>query len=273
MSYKTILLGLLAADPRNEVKIQTTVNLAASHGEHVSALYMILPFNIPVYASVPIPYDFAERYYADEEAAAKPVIEAFEAAIKAQGDVTGDIRTSRTLPFDALRDNASFADLIVLGQPHDDRYEPATDSLIGDISLSSGLPVLAVPRVGEYPSVGKNVLVAWTRQRESTRALREALPLLETAERVLVMRANAPDDGLDAEIGTYLARHDVQVEIKDVTVKDISVGDAILNTVSDEGCDLVVMGAYGHSRVREYAFGGATRDILRHMTVPILFAH
>ena len=66
---------------------------------------------------------------------------------------------------------------------------------------------------------------------------------------------------------------DIKVDIKDVTVNDISIADAILNTVSDESCDLIAMGAYGHSRMREYAFGGVTRDILRHMTVPTLFAH
>jgi nucleotide-binding universal stress UspA family protein len=273
MSYKTILLGLVAGDQRNEARITTTISLAASQGAHVTAIYLIPPFNIPVYASVPIPTDIADRYYAEEEAEAEPVIAAFEAALKAQGDVTGEIRISRTLPLDVLQDSASFADLIVLGQPHEDGYEPATDSLIGDISLSAGLPVLAVPRVGDYDSIGKNILVAWTRRRESTRALREALPLLEGAERVLVLRANAPDDGRDNDIGAYLARHDVKVDIKDVTVKDISVADAILNTVADEGCDLIVMGAYGHSRVREYAFGGVTRDILRHMTAPTLFAH
>ena len=70
------------------------------------------------------------------------------------------------------------ADLIVLGQPHEEGYEPATDSLIGDIALSAGLPVLAVPRVGQYDTVGKNILLAWTRRRESTRVVREALPLL-----------------------------------------------------------------------------------------------
>lgn len=273
MSYKTILLGLVAGDQRNEARIHTTMGFAASQGAHVTALYMIPPFNIPVYAAVPIPSDIADQYYADEEATAVPVIEAFEAALKAQGDVTGEIQTTRTLPLDALQDNASFADLIVLGQPHEEGYDPATDSLIGDIALSAGLPVLAVPRVGDYAGVAKNVLVAWTRRRESTRALREALPLLESAERVLVMRANPPDDGREAEIGAYLARHGVKVDIKDVTVKDVSIADAILNTVSDEGCDLITMGAYGHSRVREYAFGGATRDILRHMTVPTLFAH
>ena len=130
-----------------------------------------------------------------------------------------------------------------------------------------------MPRVGEYDSVGKNVLVAWTRRRESTRVVREALPLLTKADRVLVLRANPPDDGREAEIGAYLARHGVKVDIKDAVVKEVSIADAILNTVSDEGCDLIAMGAYGHSRVREYTFGGVTRDILRHMTVPTLFAH
>ncbi len=273
MSYKTILLGLVAGDERNEARVHTTMAVASAQGAHVTALYMIPPFNIPVYAAVPIPSDIADRYYADEEAAAKPVIDAFEAAVAAQGDITGEFRISRALPLDALQDNSSFADLIVLGQPHEEGYEPATDSLIGDIALSSGLPVLAVPRVGEYDSLGKNILVAWTRRRESTRAVREALPLLAQADRVLVLRANPPDDGREAEIGAYLARHGVKVDIKDSVVKEVSIADAILNTVSDEGCDLIAMGAYGHSRVREYAFGGVTRDILRHMTVPTLFAH
>jgi len=273
MSYKTILLGLVAGDQRNQARVSTTIGLAASQGAHVTAIYMIPPFNIPVYSDASFPLEIYDQYYAEEEAAAKPVLEAFEAAIKAQGDVTGDIRISRILLFDALRDEASFADLIVLGQPQEDRSDPATDSLIGDIALSAGLPVLAVPRVGDYDSIGKNVLVAWSRSRESTRALREAMPLLEGAERVLVLRANASDDGREAGIGAYLARHDVKVDIKDVTAKDISVADTILNTVTNEGSDLIVMGAYGHSRVREYAFGGVTREILHHMTVPTLFAH
>lgn len=273
MSYKTILLGLVAGDERNAARIRATVSLAASQGAHVTAVYMIPPFNIPVYAAVPIPSDIADRYYADEEETAAPVIADFNAAIKAQGDVTGDIRITRSLPLDVLQDNSSFADLIVLGQPHDDRYDPATDSLVGDISLSAGLPVLAVPRAGDYDKIGRNVLVAWTRQRESTRALRDALPFLERAGRVLVLRANPPDDFRESDIGAYLARHAVDVEVKDVTVKDVSVADTILNTVADAGCDLIVMGAYGHSRVREYAFGGVTRDIIRQMTVPTLFSH
>ena len=273
MNYKTILLGLVAGDQRNEARINTTVGLAASQGAHVTALYMIPPFNIPAVPVMPIPAYVADQYYKEEEAAAGPVIETFKSAIAAQGDVAGDIQTTREMPIDALQDNASFADLIVLGQPHEDYYDPASDSLIGDISMSAGLPVLAVPRVGDYDSVGKNVLVAWTHRRESTRAVREALPFLESAERVLVLRANSSDDGRDAEIGAYLARHGVTVDVKNVKVSDISVADEILNTAATEDSDLIAMGAYGHSRVREYALGGVTRDIIRHMTVPTLFAH
>lgn len=273
MNFKTILLGLVAGDPGNDARINSSIGLAAAQGAHLTALYMIPPFNIPGFAEVPVPTYVADQYYADEEAAAGSVIEAFETALAAQGDVSGNIRKARVLPLNALRENAPFADLIVLGQPHEDYYDPASDSLVGDISLSAGLPVLAVPREGDYGSCGKKVLVAWTPRRESARAVREALPFLQRAERVLVLRANAPDDGADVEIGAYLARHGVEVDIMDVKAKDISVADAILNTASSEDCDLIAMGAYGHSRSREYVLGGVTRDILRHLTIPTLFAH
>jgi nucleotide-binding universal stress UspA family protein len=273
MSYKTILLGLVAGDPGNGARIRSSIGLAASQGAHLTALYMIPPFNIPGFAEVPVPSYVADQYYADEEAAAGPVIEAFETALASQGYVSGNIRKAHVLPIDSLRGEAPFVDLIVLGQPHEDYYDPATDSLVGNAALSVGLPVLAVPREGDYGSFGKNVLVAWTPRRECTRAVREALPFLQRAERVVVLRANTPDDGAEVEIGAYLARHGVKADIKDVMAKDISVADAILNTASSEDCDLIVMGAYGHSRSREYVFGGVTRDILRHMTVPTLFAH
>ncbi|NNE85501.1 MAG: universal stress protein [Alphaproteobacteria bacterium] len=273
MSYKTILLGLVAGDPGNGARINSSIGLAAAQGAHLTALYMIPPFSIPGFAEVPVPTYVAEQYYADEEAAAGPVIEAFEAALAAQGDVPGIIRKTNVLPRDTLRENAPFADLIVLGQPHEDYYDPATDSLVGNVSLSAGLPVLAVPREGDFGSFGKNVLVAWTPRRECTRAVRDALPFLQRAERVIVLRANASDDGADVEIGAYLARHGVKADIEKVKAKDISVADAIIKTASSEDCDLIVMGAYGHSRSREYVFGGVTRDILRHMTVPTLFAH
>ena len=99
------------------------------------------------------------------------------------------------------------------------------------------------------------------------------MPMLQAADRVIVFRGNADDDGRDVGLGAYLARHGVTAEIKHVVAKEVSVGDAVLNAVTDEGCDLIVMGAYGHSRVRELAFGGVTRNVLEHMTVPTLLSH
>jgi nucleotide-binding universal stress UspA family protein len=132
---------------------------------------------------------------------------------------------------------------------------------------------MAIPEAGKFENIGKTILLAWTPKRECARAVRDAMPLLQQADRVVVFRGNAEDDGRDVEIGAHLARHGVKAEIKHVVAKEVSVGDAVLNTVTDEGCDLVVMGAYGHSRVRELAFGGVTRDVLEHMTVPPLLSH
>ncbi|MGZ0246925.1 MAG: universal stress protein [Alphaproteobacteria bacterium] len=99
------------------------------------------------------------------------------------------------------------------------------------------------------------------------------MPVLRAADKVVVLRGDVGDDARDVGVGTYLARHGVQANIKHVTTNAISIGDAILNAVTDEGCDTIVMGAYGHSRLREMTFGGATRHVLRHMTVPTLLSH
>lgn len=273
MSYKSILLGLVAGDPRIDAQIETAVSLAARSGAHLTALYIVPPFNIPVYAAVPIPTDVADRYYAEEDKTADEVRGAFEAAVAAEGPFASEWHVVHSVPLEAITQNAPFADLVVLGQPGEDRFDPATDALIGDVTMSCGLPVLAVPAVGPAGAPGKSILLAWTPSRETTRAVHDALPLLTAAERVVVLRVDAADDGRDAQIGAYLAHHGVTAEIRDVTASGINVSDAVLNAVSDESCDLIVMGAYGHSRMREYTFGGVTRDIIRQMTAPTLFSH
>jgi len=83
------------------------------------------------------------------------------------------------------------------------------------------------------------------------------------------LRNNTPS----MDIGTHLARHGIKVETKDVHVQDLPIGEILINTANDAGSDLIVMGAYGHSRLNELVFGGATRDILRHMTMPVLMSH
>ncbi len=136
-----------------------------------------------------------------------------------------------------------------------------------------------VPYIGARQEMGRNVLVAWNGSREATRAVNDALPILERADKVTVLAVNPGKNGNDhgdipsADIALHLARHGVKAEASQTVSDELEVGSIILSRISDLGADLVVMGAYGHSRMRELMMGGVTRDLLRHMTVPVLMSH
>lgn len=163
--------------------------------------------------------------------------------------------------------HARYADLTVLGQ---DGGEAVTDMV-----MTVGRPILVVPHHGHFASVGQRPLVAWNASREATRAVFDALPILRRAGLVTLMTLDAEDDDRvpGADISLALARHGVRVEVVHSTVGGIDPGNALLSRAADCGADLLVMGAYGHSPLREKVLGGATRHILDHMTVPVLLSH
>jgi nucleotide-binding universal stress UspA family protein len=136
-----------------------------------------------------------------------------------------------------------------------------------------------VPYAGTFKTIGQRVLVAWNAGREATRAVNDALPLLEGAAKVTVLAIN-PHGGLrghgevpGADIALHLARHGVRAEASAIKSDDVEIGALLLSQAADLNADLIVMGAYGHSRLREVVLGGATREILRSMTVPVLLSH
>jgi nucleotide-binding universal stress UspA family protein len=139
--------------------------------------------------------------------------------------------------------------------------------------------VLVVPYAGRFGECGRRVLVAWNASRAATRAVNDAMPLLARAETVTVLcidpaadgRAHGETPGMD--IAVHLARHAVKARVETTVSGGIGVGNALLSRVSDIGADLLVMGAYGHARVRELLLGGATRTILESMTLPVLMSH
>jgi len=174
-------------------------------------------------------------------------------------------------------EHAMAADIVVAGQA-DPGWDlaPVLD-FPERIALEGGRPTLVVPYAGTYPSVGRRIMVAWNGRRESARATFDALPLLRAAEAVTLLSvasgSGTPYDAGDLEIAAALARHDVKVTTHRTTAPETSIGSEILNRVADHGSDLLVMGAYGHSRLRELIFGGVTREISEHMTVPTLLSH
>jgi nucleotide-binding universal stress UspA family protein len=276
MAYKDILVyadGSKAATARFDVACA----LASFHRAHLTALHVrTLPF-VPADFGAGVPPMVIEWQERASDELAEQARKAVDDATRRNGPaiewrlVRGDIGAVALL-------HSRYADLVVISQGATDMAEASVaDELPEALIMGSGRPVLVVPRYGQYPIVGERVLVAWNRTREATRAVHDALPLLTGAKSVTVMEVN-PRAGESphisgVDIATHLARLGVKAEVSSTVADDIEVGDAILSRVADLGADLLVMGAYGHSRLREYTFGGVTLHILKHMTVPVLMAH
>src|SRR5690625_4978202 len=146
--------------------------------------------------------------------------------------------------------------------------------------MSAGRPVLMVPTVGNIITIGERILFCWDKKREAARAFADAAPFLGTAKELVVLCIDEDTD--------YLRNQDIQEnEFTDLCAamgypapkvllrssKGVGVGNVILNTATDYGSDLIVMGAYGHSRMRQWIMGGASKTILSSMTVPALMSH
>ena len=180
---------------------------------------------------------------------------------------------------EAVIEQARTADLIVASQA-DDSWEY---SLLLDcpdrLAMESGRPTIVVPHAGRFPQLGRRIVVAWNGKREATRAVFDAMPLLMQAEAVRILWVNPQGSATSLgrspgeDLAATLARQGVKCELSSSVATDIDVGDDLLSRLSDFGADLLVMGIYGHSRFREFVLGGATRKILRHMTVPVLMSH
>jgi len=211
--------------------------------------------------------------------AAKDSLTQFEATVKSIGVQSYEARQVDDEAGAGVSLQARYSDLVVIGQTNLD--EPSSTTLPDFpefVVMNSGRPVLIVPYVGSYDAMPKRVLIAWDASTSATRAVTAAIPLLKRAQNVDVVvfnpdsRGDAHGEVPGADIGLYLARHNVRVNV--VRQKtDIDVGNALLSIATDLGSDMIVMGGYGHSRFREILLGGVTRTVLESMTVPVLMAH
>lgn len=271
---KTILVDA-APDDRQSARFDIAAHLAGRFDAQVTGLLVSQDTRLPQYATAEVSPQLLDALAETQRAAAVSARDTFEHRMGADG-LKREWRSQVGNRVQLLTLHARYADLAVLSQAdptdgagYDDQHLPA------EIALHAGRPVLVVPYAGKFEGVGETILVAWNGSREATRAMHDAMPLLTEAARVLIHVVNPPDRDhiAGADIATHLARHGVKVEVSQSVTRELQVGDELLNLVSDRGADLVVMGAYGHSPIREAIFGGPTRDVLDHMTVPVLMAH
>ncbi len=279
MAYRTILVHC-DADRTTQSRVATTAGLAQRFNAHLAGLHVRARFEAPVFTDAGAAMDllyraYEERSKADEAAAAA----AFNQGIAHKG-VSSEWRTADGAIDQELVVQARYADLVVIGQ-HDAAASVTTTpaSLPETVAMATGRPVLVVPHIGVTKPPGGTVLLCWNASREAARAAADALPFLIAAEKVIVLvidpesspTGHGPEPG--ADVAGWLARHGVKVTVQRDSAADSDVGNVILSRAADFGVDLIAMGIYGHSRLREMVLGGASRTVLASMTAPVLIAH
>jgi nucleotide-binding universal stress UspA family protein len=279
MSYKTILV-IVDNGPRAAQNVRVALNLAKTFEARVTGLYAAtLPTGVVGFDGgyAPDPYAMLSKQLAAQADGARAIFEAEVA--KVQGVFT-EWRQQVGSAVTAVCVNARYHDLVVIGQYQPEYPQPGTPvDLVETVTMGAGRPVLVVPYAGQFDHLGQNVLIGWDAGREATRAVTDALPILRRAQRTTVMTVGpeisetAHGESSGSDIALFLARQGVKVEVKREPGIGLNVGGLMLSVAADMGTDLIVMGLYGHSRLRELMLGGASRTILQTMTVPILMSH
>ena len=254
------------------------ISVAETFQAHVLGLAFAYEPIIPGAVMGGIPPEFLESQRTESDKRANEAVARFEAAAKRAG-ISAETRTlsaSVSGACDMLGRLARRFDLVVVGQP--DREFSTSDDVLDEAALfESGRPVLFVPFIQKAALKLDRVLVCWDGSRAATRAVADSLPLLKKAKQVEIVmvasKAAKGDEIAGVDLGQHLARHGLKVDVKRITSPDIDVASTILSHAADSGADMIVMGGYGHSRLREFVLGGVTKTILETMTVPVLMSH
>jgi len=276
MSYKTILVHL--NDSRRAEKVlEPAAELAVRFNAHLIGLHVCSA--VPA-SPIPMASSALGSIVAAERRNSEAIAETFKRMTTGQPYVAEwQLQKVSHLNLAAVvMERGRAADLIVAGQTDPEWDLSPVMDFPEHLALESGRPVLVIPYAGRYPTIGRRVVVAWKSSRESARAVFDALPLLLGAETVHILEVKERPDHVstlapDTSIVATLARHGMRPEVQTSIASEISIGDEILSRAAALDADLLVMGAYGHSRFRELVFGGTTRQIARHMTLPTLLSH
>jgi nucleotide-binding universal stress UspA family protein len=274
---KDIVVNLTGAAPQ-EFAADYAVSLARMFGAHIAGVGFIYEPVIPGTVLGGIPTDLIEAQREENTKAAKAATGRFEAAATRAG-LSAEVRildASVAGAADLFGRIARRFDLAVVGQARP--KEGATEELLIEGALfESGRPVVVVPFVQTRAVTLERVLVCWDGSRPATRAIADALPFLQRAKAIDIVAVSG-ERGKGGELaGTnmarHLARHGLQVELKRVSAGNVDVPSAIRSHAAETGADFMVMGGYGHSRLREFILGGVTRTVLTSSTIPVLMSH
>lgn len=273
---KDILVNL-TIDAKRDPVANYAVSVAAAFDAHLTGVAFAYELLMPGTVFDGVSASFAATYIEESKAAAHEARRAFEttargAGLTAEGHVIGASLDGAADRFGRM---GRGYDLSIVGQARPDHAVPE-ELLIEAALFASGRPLLVVPYIQQTGLKLDRVMVCWDGSRNAARAIADAMPLLRRAgaiDIVTIEQVERRNELLGADIAQNLARHGLKVELKPIVAKDADVAATILSYAADSSADFIVMGGYGHSRLREFVLGGATRGMLGSMTVPTLMAH
>lgn len=280
-----LLLHVDATDV-SPIRERAAVALARAHSAHVHALYGIGELYVPGWADWP-PH-VLDEHRQQEEARAEQVLARFREAAQGAGidHATQKVHLAAESAGQALAVEARYCDALIVGQPDPDEASAADGrALVEHVVLAAGRPVWVMPYIGlprdadGQPRIGHRITVAWDGGREAARAVHDALGVLGAAEAVELVVIDPKGHGggeagnSGAALARHLARHGIETTVHSLESHGMRQGDVLLNHVVDRGSDTLVIGAYGHSRLREVILGGVTRAVLEQSSVPVLMSH
>lgn len=274
---KDLIVNLTVGDGR-DVAGPYAISIAEAFGAHVGAVAFSYEPVIPPTIMGSIPASLIETQRAENEKAATDALAKFDDAAKRAGVSFESRALSASLAGAADRFGAMARrfDLSVIAQADPDKVAPE-ELIVEGTLFGSGRPVVVVPYIQKSGIKLDRVMVAWDASRNAARAVGDAMPFLGKAKAidVVIVASERPksDEISGADIGHHLARHGLAVEVKRIVATDTDVANTLLSHAADTSAELIVMGGYGHSRLREFILGGATRGILSSMTIPVLMSH
>ncbi len=280
MSYKNILVHIDDSKACAE-RVSAAIALAKRQDALITGIALALESTISTYIGIDIPSSLTIEQQGFVRNAAKNAVAKFEAAAKEAGVeyVSRTITCSASKAPARLAFFSRHADLTFLGQPDPkDRDGAFLESLMDGVLQHSGRPVYTVPYIGRPDNKVRKAVIAWDGGKKVVRAVNDAIPLLQDRAEVTVLVINPKERGKEfggkqgENIAAHLQRHGINATVDYQIAPELSTDTVILNYLADAGADLLVMGAYGHSRLRERTFGGVTESILHQMTAPVLMA-
>jgi nucleotide-binding universal stress UspA family protein len=272
------VLVYLSPGTSGEAAAHYAVSIGETFGAHVAGIGFAFDPVIPASVMGGISADLIESQRAENTQAAQAALDRFEktaggAGISREARVIGGTLAGAADTFGVL---ARRFDVSVVAQA-DPNQMAAEDMIVEAALFNSGRPVIVVPYIQREGLKLDRTVVCWDGGRAAARAIGDAMPFLQRSKAVdvLIVASDRPksDETPGADVGQHLARHGVKVTVKRIQRADVDVQNAILSYAADAGTDFLVMGGYGHSRLREFILGGVTRSMLQSMTVPVLMSH